>query len=147
MSEPADQLLLAVADADYVVICARASKANENLIDEKIIRGMKPGSILINIARGTLIDEQALLVALKSGHISAIGCDVVREEPISHANPLMHFPQALITPLIAAYTDLMLTGTVNFIVNVVRELSAGKLPHSLLNHPASPRRRFDSAKS
>jgi phosphoglycerate dehydrogenase-like enzyme len=142
-----DQLLLAVADADYVVVCARASKENDNLIDGRIIRGMKPGSILVNIARGTLIDEHELLLALQSGHISAIGCDVVREEPVSPANALLRLPQALITPHIAAFTDLMLEGTVSFVAKVIQDLAAGKLPQSLLNHPGQPRNRFDSRES
>jgi phosphoglycerate dehydrogenase-like enzyme len=139
-----DQLLLAVADADYVVVCARASKDNENLFDGKIVRGMKPGSILVNIARGTLIDERELLLALRSGHISAIGCDVVKEEPLSSSNPLLQVPQALITPHIAAFTDLMLQGTVGFVTKVIQDLTDGRLPHSLLNRPSQPRNRFDS---
>ncbi|RXH55873.1 NAD(P)-dependent oxidoreductase [Granulicella sibirica] len=137
------QPLSAVADADYVVVCARASKTNENLIDGNIIRGMKPGSILINIARGTLVDEGELLVALRSGRISAIGLDVLREEPLSPTNQLLGVPQALITPHIAALTDLTLTGTVGFVVKVIQDLSVGKLPRSLLNQPAEPRKHFD----
>jgi phosphoglycerate dehydrogenase-like enzyme len=138
------QLLTAVADADFVVVCARASKDNENLIDGKTIRGMKRGAILINIARGTLVDEQELLIALRSGHISAVGLDVQRQEPVTSANPLMSIPQALITPHIAAFTDLMLSGTVSFVANVIKDLVAGKLPKSLLNHPDVPRQAFDS---
>ena len=141
-----EQLLSAVADADYVVVCARASKANENLIDAKIIKGIRPGAIVINVARGTLIDEREMFAALRSGHISAIGCDVVREEPLDPANPLLSSPHALITPHIAAFTDQMLDGTVGFVAKVIRDLSAGKLPPSLLNHPLEPRWRFDSHK-
>ena len=140
----ADQLLTAIADADYVVVCARASKDNENLIDGKAIRGMKRGAILINVARGTLVDEQELLIALRSGHISAVGLDVQRHEPVTSANPLMSIPQALITPHIAAFTDLMLSGTVTFVADVIRDLAAGKLPKSLLNHPNAPRQAFNS---
>jgi len=142
---PPDQLLSAVADADYVVVCARASKANENLIDTPVIREMKPGSILVNIARGSLIDEKALLAALHSGHIAAIGCDVVREQPLSGSNPLLNFPQALVTPHIAAFTDLMMDGTVDFVMKMIRDLSADKLPRSLINRPTMPRRLFDAA--
>jgi phosphoglycerate dehydrogenase-like enzyme len=138
----ANQLLTAVADADYVVVCARASKANQDLIDSKTIRAMKRGAILINVARGTLIDEQALLLAMESGHISAVGLDVQREEHLSGSNPLLALPQALITPHIAAFTDLMLSGTVNFIQGVVHELSEDKLPFSVLNHPANARRQL-----
>jgi phosphoglycerate dehydrogenase-like enzyme len=138
-----EQLLSAVSDADYVVVCARASKANENLIDKTVIRGMKPGSILINIARGTLIDEHELLLALECGHISAIGCDVVRDEPLSSSNAFLKSTQALLTPHIAAFTDLMLEGTVSFVAKVIQDLSGGKLPHSLLNRPDRPRNNLD----
>jgi phosphoglycerate dehydrogenase-like enzyme len=140
----ADQLLTAIADADYVVVCARASKDNENLIDGKAIGGMKRGTILINVARGTLVDEQELLIALRSGHISAVGLDVQRQEPVTSANPLLGIPQALVTPHIAAFTDLMLSGTVTFVADVMRNLASGKLPTSVINHPKVPRRLFDS---
>jgi phosphoglycerate dehydrogenase-like enzyme len=140
----ADQLLTAIADADYVVVCARASKENENLIDGKAIRGMKRGTILINVARGTLVDEQELLIALRSGHLSAAGLDVQRHEPVTLANPLLGIPQALVTPHIAAFTDLMLSGTVTFVADVIRNVASGKLPTSKLNHPKVPRQLFDS---
>ncbi len=139
----ADQLITAIADADYVIVCVRASKENENLINGNAIRGMKRGAILINIARGSLIDEQALLVGLQSGHIAAVGLDVQRDEPLTAASPLLSMPQALLTPHIAAFTDLMLMGTVDFVANVVRDLAAGKLPPSLLNRPTEPRKRFN----
>jgi D-3-phosphoglycerate dehydrogenase len=140
----ADQLHTAVADADYVVVCARASSENVNLVDAKTIKGMKRGAILVNIARGTLVDEKELTTALKTGHLSAVGLDVVKDEPLTLANPLMNFPQALITPHLAAFTDLMLAGTVSYVDGVVRGLSVGRLPASLLNRPANPRQRFDS---
>jgi phosphoglycerate dehydrogenase-like enzyme len=72
---------------------------------------------------------------------------MVKEEPLSTSNPLLQIPQALITPHIAAFTDLMLNGTVSFVAKVIRELSAGKLPLSLLNHPVNPRNPFNSAES
>lgn len=140
-----NQLITAIADADYVVVCARAGKQNENLIDGKAIRAMKRGAILINIARGSLVDEQALLAGLQSGHISAVGLDVQREEPLTAGNPLLSMPQALLTPHIAAFTDLMLVGTVGYVANVIRDLSAGKLPPSLLNRPLKPRGHFHFA--
>jgi phosphoglycerate dehydrogenase-like enzyme len=140
----AEQLHTAVADADYVVVCARASKENVNLIGAKTIKEMKRGAILINIARGTLVDEKELATALKAGHLSAVGLDVLKDEPLTLANPLMSFPQALITPHIAAFTDLMLAGTVTYVDGVIRGLSAGRLPASLLNRPAKPKHRFDS---
>jgi D-3-phosphoglycerate dehydrogenase len=134
----ADPLLTAVADADYVVVCARASKDNESLIDGETIRGMKHGAILSNVARGALVDEQELRIALRSGQLSAVGLDVQRRQaPVTLANPLLGIPQALVTPHVAAFTDLMLSGTVTSVSGVMQNLISGKLPISVLNHPST----------
>ena len=135
-----DQLDVAVADADYVVICVRASKENEGLISASILRTMKRGAILVNVARGMLIDEDALLAALENGQVSAAGLDVVRSEPLTLTNPLLTYPQVLLTPHIAAFTDLMLSGTVDFICRVVDKFENGEKPNSMLNAPLDPRR-------
>jgi len=137
---PADQLETAVVDADYVVICVRASKENENLINASMLRAMKRGAILVNIARGMLIDESALLAAVENGQISAAGLDVLRKEPPDPKNPLMELPQVLITPHIAGFTDLTLSGTVNYIAQVIEDFAAGKKAKSILNAPQKPRR-------
>ena len=136
---PADKLKMAVADADYVVICVRASRENEGLINASVLRAMKRGAILVNVARGMLIDEHALVGALEDGQISAAGLDVVRNEPLDATNPLLRLPQVLLTPHIAAFTDLMLSGTVDFISQVVKEFEAGRKPKSILNAPQKPR--------
>ncbi len=136
---PAGQLSQALAGADFVVICVRASKENENLIDAAAFAAMKRGVILINIARGTLIDEAALLVAVQSGQVAAAGLDVLQVEPPEAGNPLMAYPQILITPHIAGFTDLMLRGTVSYLGEVIAEVEAGRKPKSVLNNPEAPR--------
>jgi len=137
---PADQLEAAAAHADFVVICVRASKENENLINAAILCAMRRGAILVNIARGMLIDEAALVDAIKDGHISAAGLDVLRNEPPDPKNPLLQLPQVLVTPHIAGLTDLMLDGTVNYISQVIEEFADGKKMKSILNSPQKPRR-------
>jgi len=137
---PPDQLETAIAQADYVVVCVRASKENDNLINASVLRAMKHGAILVNIARGMLIDEGALLAAVKDGQISAAGLDVLQSEPPDPKNPLLDLPQVLVTPHIAGSTDLMLNGTVNYISQVVEEFAAGRKPKSVLNTPQKPRR-------
>jgi len=136
---PADQLNAAVAHADFVVICVRASKENENLINASRLAAMKRGAILVNIARGMLIDEAALVDAVTHGQISAAGLDVLKNEPPDRTGPLLQLPQVLVTPHIAGLTDLMLDGTVNYISHVIEEFAAGKKPKSILNSPAKPR--------
>ena len=136
---PADHLKAAVGEADFVVICVRASKENENLIDRSILRAMKRGVVLVNVARGSLIDEEALHTAILEGWVGAAGLDVMRDEPVNRANPLLTLPQVLITPHVAAFTDIMLAGTAAFVSTVINEVAEGKKPSSILNSPQFPR--------
>jgi len=136
---PADQLMTAVAHADFVVISVRASKENQNLIDAAQLAAMKRGAILVNIARGMLIDEAALVDAVATGQISAAGLDVLKNEPPDRTDPLLQLPQVLVTPHIAGLTDLMQAGTVTYISHVLEEFAAGRKPKSMLNSPVKPR--------
>lgn len=136
---PADQLNTAVAHADFVVICVRASKENENLINAAQLAAMRRGAILVNIARGMLIDEAARVDAVKHGQVSAAGLDVLKHEPPNREDPLLQLPQVLVTPHIAVLTDLMLAGTAHSISQVIEEFAAGKKPKSILNLPEQPR--------
>jgi phosphoglycerate dehydrogenase-like enzyme len=137
---PAHELTTAIAAADYVVICVPGSAANENLFNASVFGAMKRGSILVNVARGNLIDEAALGDALRSGQISAVGLDVLRLEGPFEPSPLRRFSQALITPHLAGDTDLSLAGTVRYVGNLVDQWRDGIKPDSLVNLPDHPRR-------
>lgn len=137
----ARELKLAVAQADYVVICAPGSHQNENLIDASVLSAMKRGAILVNIARGRIVDERALCDALSRGQISAVGLDVLRTEPPKSDDPLFQFPQALITPHIAGDTDVTLRGTLSYLAKVVGAWDTQK-PESVVNQPQKPRKSF-----
>ena len=134
-----DNLQRALTEADYVVLCVPSTRENENLLNVAMFRAMKHGAILVNIARGALVDERALLDAVEDGRISAAGLDVVKEEPLVPSNPLLQFPQLVITPHIAGLTDLTLHGTIDYVCHVVEEVAAGKKPKSVLNAPSTPR--------
>ncbi len=86
--------------ADYVAVCAAATPPDtENLLDRERLELMKRGSILINVARGSLVDEKALIELLRDGHIAAAGLDVTQEEPLGgEKSPLWTLPNVLITP-------------------------------------------------
>jgi phosphoglycerate dehydrogenase-like enzyme len=139
------ELKTAVAGADYVVVCVPGSKANENLIDASVLGAMKRGAILINVARGNVVNETDLCAALQSGQIAAVGLDVLRHEPPNPADPLFAFPQALITPHIAGDTDLSLDGTLRFIGELLSNWSRGQKPTSIVNKPRKPRKAFAPA--
>lgn len=110
-----DELKLAAVDADYLVLAIPGTKENENMIDAPVLAAMKKNAVLVNIGRGILVDESALLSAVKSGHLYGAGLDVVKDEPVSERNLLLMEPRILITPHIAGATDLMLNGTVSYL--------------------------------
>ena len=94
---------------------------------------MKRGSVLVNIARGSLIDEEALYSAITSGQIAAAGLDVLKTPPNEFGNRLLDLPQVLATPHLAGATDIMLDGTLNYIFEIIGSLSSGKKSKSFNN--------------
>jgi phosphoglycerate dehydrogenase-like enzyme len=138
-TRPLEELKEAVAEADFVLFCVRATKENTHMIDAGVLAAMKKGAVVVNIARGTLIDEQALYEAVKSGHISGAGLDVLEHEPMQPDDPLLTLPQILVTPHVAGITDLMMEGTAEYLVEVIGKLKKAEKFSSLLNEPRSPR--------
>jgi phosphoglycerate dehydrogenase-like enzyme len=136
----AADLKLAMAGADYVVLCIPATPANENLIDASALASIKRGAILVNVARGTLVDEPALNAALQSGRIRAVGLDVLRNEPPSISDPLVDAPHSFVTPHMAGATDVSIEGTARYVGTVIDSFANGWRWNSLLNDPPKPRR-------
>jgi phosphoglycerate dehydrogenase-like enzyme len=134
-----DELTTALAAADYVVLAVPATKENENMIDAQMLAAMKQHAVLVNVARGTLVDEAALLAAVKSGHLYGAGLDVVKDEPVSAANPLLMEPRIFVTPHIAGPTDLMLDGTVKYLGQVLDAYRNGLRSDGIVNEPVEPR--------
>lgn len=136
---PLSRLKEAVADADFVVLSVRASNENIHMIDAGVMAAMKPGAILINIARGSLVDEKALFDAVKSGHLGGAGLDVEEHEPLPLDDPLLTLPAILVTPHEAGLTKLNIEGTIEHILDVIVKLQAGSPISSQVNQPAIPR--------
>ncbi|MBZ5983675.1 hydroxyacid dehydrogenase [Leuconostoc gelidum subsp. gasicomitatum] len=88
--------------SDFVVLALPATSETNNMIDMAVFKKMKSNVVLVNIGRGTVIDEQALINALKSGEIAGAGLDVVAVEPISEDNELLSLPNVFVTPHVAA---------------------------------------------
>ncbi len=90
-----------LAQADVVSLHCPLTEHTMQMINTSTIAQMKQGAMLINIARGGLVDEQALADALASGKVAGAACDVVSAEPIRADNPLLHADNIIITPHIA----------------------------------------------
>ena len=96
-----DELL---AQSDFITIHAGLTADTKNMLDAAAIARMKPGVRLINCARGGLVDYNALVDALRSGHVAGAGLDVYPEEPLAADSPLRELPNVVVTPHIAAST-------------------------------------------
>ena len=93
----ADQLLDVLPDADVVIVAAAATSSTAGLIGAAELAAMKPGAVLVNIARGSLVDSIALADALNSGHLAGAGLDVTDPEPLPDGHPLWIAPRCVIT--------------------------------------------------
>ena len=93
-----------LARADIVTVHIPANDRTRGSIDSAFLRRMKPGAVLINTARGTLVDEPALDAALRSGHLAAAGVDVLRVEPMVEPPPMVALENLIVTPHVAAST-------------------------------------------
>ena len=82
-------------ELDFLIFTCALNKHNFHMLNAEAIAKLKAGSKVINVARGPLIDEQALILALQTGHVSAAALDVFEEEPLPNASPLRDMPQCI----------------------------------------------------
>lgn len=102
---PVSRLGEALSGADFMVLAAPETSETRHLIGERELRGMKSNAYLINVARGSLIDEAALVEALSRERIAGAALDVTEEEPLPPESPLWKCRHLLITPHIAGVTE------------------------------------------
>jgi D-2-hydroxyacid dehydrogenase (NADP+) len=102
---PAAKLQEALAEADYVVIAAPETAETRHLIGTAEIAKMKRGARLINVGRGSLLDEKALICALEAGALGGAAIDVAQAEPLPAESPLWKAPNLFITPHTSALSD------------------------------------------
>ena len=84
--------------ADFVIICLPGTKFTQGLIGRQQFSQMKNGAILVNIGRGTIVDTDAMMDALRSGRLAALATDVTDPEPLPPGHPLWQMPNVIITP-------------------------------------------------
>jgi D-3-phosphoglycerate dehydrogenase len=93
-----------LAKADFVTVHIPANDKTRGLVDAAFLSRMKPGAVLVNTARGTLVEEAALEAALRSGHLAAAGLDVLRVEPMAEPLSMLTLDNLIVTPHVAAST-------------------------------------------
>lgn len=121
-----------LAASDFVSIHVALADATRNLIDAAAIAKMKPGAILVNTARGGIVDETALAAALERGALAAAALDVFAEEPLEAASPLRDLPNVVLVPHIGSATYQTRERMARLAVaNLIAGLEGRSLPSSV----------------
>ncbi len=118
-----DELL---GEADILSLHVPQTDATVGMIGQVQLARMKRGAILINTARGGLVDEPALIEALSSGRLAAAGLDVFAEEPVGRDNPLVHMDNVVVTPHLGWLSRGTLVRSLNIAAENCRRLAAGE---------------------
>ena len=126
-----------LAAADIVSLHVPSDARNRGMADAAFLAAMKPGAVLVNTARGTLVDEAALEAALRGGSLAAAGLDVLHTEPMVTPPPLLALPNVVVTPHVAASTAQGLRRmAVNAAENVVAFFDGRMDPDAMINPEA-----------
>lgn len=130
------QLHELLAQSDYVVLIVPYTSATHHMIDARALAAMKPTAVLINIARGGVVDEQALALALAERRIAAAALDVFEHEPLPAHSPLWSMDNVVISPHVAGLTPHYYERVFELFAENLRRYMDG---HELLNRASRER--------
>lgn len=120
-----------LADIDVVIVIVPLSESTRGMIDTAFLAAMKPGSLLVNVARGPVVDTDALVAATASGHIRA-ALDVVDPEPLPVNHPLWTTPGVLIVPHVGGGTGAMMPRMAALVQAQIGRILAGETPVNIV---------------
>ncbi|MBV9945115.1 MAG: hypothetical protein JO262_23530 [Solirubrobacterales bacterium] len=121
---------------DVLTLHAPLSAGSRHVIGARELGLLPRHAVIVNTARGQLIDQAALVAALESGQIAAAGLDVFEREPVGLDDPILTAPNTVLSGHISSFTELGLRRTAEAVLANLRELLAGKLPAGCLNPAA-----------
>ena len=124
------------ANADYITVHMPLTDQTKNMIDTAAIEKMKPGVHIVNVARGGLVNEEALLAALQSGKVASAGLDVFVKEPLATDSPLRQQPNLTLTPHLGASTTEAQENVGFEIAEAVAQVINGGMIRNAVNMPS-----------
>jgi D-3-phosphoglycerate dehydrogenase / 2-oxoglutarate reductase len=122
--------------ADIVSLHTRLVPATYGMIDAAMIEAMKPGAVLINTARGELVDEAELIMALQSGHLAGAALDTYAVEPLAADAPLRRLPNVVLSPHVAGQTGDAMVNVGLAAARAILDEQAGRQPAFVVNPEA-----------
>jgi phosphoglycerate dehydrogenase-like enzyme len=123
--DPSDIASLA-AESDYIVLAVPATPQTNKLFGAGVIAAMKPNAVLINVARGTVVDEDVLLDALQTGKIRGAGLDVFVEEPLPPESPFWRLPNVIVCPRVGGFSPNYMSRAMAFFAENLRRYVSGE---------------------
>jgi phosphoglycerate dehydrogenase-like enzyme len=123
---PRERLADAAGKADFLIVLAPLTMENHHLIDAAVLDAMRPEGVLINIARGGVVDERALQAALAAGRIAGAGLDVFQEEPLPPESPLWDTPNIMITSHVGGMSEDYAEQVMPLLIDNLRAFVDGK---------------------
>jgi glyoxylate reductase len=132
-----DELDGVLARSDFVLLSLPHTPESERLIGERELGLMKPSAFLVNIARGGLVDEEALVAALREGRIAGAGLDVFVEEPVPYDHPLLELDNVILTPHIGGGSGGARVKQMSDVLDNVVRFARGEPPRHVLVGPSS----------
>lgn len=120
-------------NVDVVFLCCSQNISNTGMVDKAFLAAMKKDSIIVNVARGGLLNYSDVYDALESGHLGGIGFDVFHTEPFPKADPLLLHPKCIATPHVAGVTKLSYGNMANIVANNIIRMRAGIEPLGCAN--------------
>jgi phosphoglycerate dehydrogenase-like enzyme len=121
-----DTLAALLGESDFIVLAAPLTPETEEMINDERLAMVKPGAWLINVARGRLIDERALLRALRDGHLGGAVLDTFRDEPLPPMSSFYDLPNVIVTPHTAWSSGRVLDRSVELFCDNLRRFAAGE---------------------
>lgn len=128
-----------LAESDFVSLHTPGGPATRHLVDAAALAQMKPGAILVNTARGTVVDQDALVAALREGRLAGAALDVTDPEPLPLEHPLYSFANVVITPHIASASVATRSRMAEMAARNIIAALAGERPPNPVNAPERPR--------
>lgn len=122
-----DKLAAAVADLDFLVLLTPHRPATHHIVDAEVFAAMKPSAFLVNVARGGVVDEDALLMALREGQIAGAGLDAFQREPLPADHPFWQMENVIVTPHTAGLSDRYAIDAMPVVENNLRAFQAGEI--------------------
>ncbi|WP_407526319.1 D-2-hydroxyacid dehydrogenase [Methylobacterium oryzisoli] len=123
---PPERLYEALGEADIVALTCPLTPETEGLIDAPALAALRPSALLVNVARGRVVDEPALIAALQEGRLAGAGLDCVHEEPLPAESSLWAMPHVIVTPHSAGETRAYETSVIDILLDNLGRLARGE---------------------